>query len=329
MAFDKLHVPYTYFGDNLVRQGNLRAKYDVIVYPSTVVQATGEGVPAGAPVPYKKSDLTPNIGTAPDQTDDTRGGLGRDGLRELVRFMNEGGLLITEGATSGVLSDNGVTPGLSIDPAGDLFAPGSVIKALLGDKTSPVLYGYDQNAMGVMYKNGPLFGLSSHPHPVSNSPAATATGRGAGPVGGGSLQPMLSPPRLTTLDGPAPPAAIAGGRGTAGAVVAGGFGGRGGRGGGGEGAAAPASAADLGVSTIAPLPRVLLSYPDDPNDLLLSGELAGGENLTGRPVLVDASVGKGHAVMFACRPFWRFQTQGTFFLAFNAILNWDHLDAGR
>ena len=27
MALDKLKVPYTYFGDNLVRQGNLRAKY--------------------------------------------------------------------------------------------------------------------------------------------------------------------------------------------------------------------------------------------------------------------------------------------------------------
>jgi hypothetical protein len=34
-------------------------------------------------------------------------------------------------------------------------------------------------------------------------------------------------------------------------------------------------------------------------------------------------------VMFACRPFWRFQTQGNFFLAFNAMLNWDHLSAGK
>ena len=40
-------------------------------------------------------------------------------------------------------------------------------------------------------------------------------------------------------------------------------------------------------------------------------------------------LGKGHIVMFALRPFWRWQTQGTYFLAFNAILNWDHLDAGK
>ncbi len=33
--------------------------------------------------------------------------------------------------------------------------------------------------------------------------------------------------------------------------------------------------------------------------------------------------------MFAIRPYWRWQTQGTFFLGFNAILNWNDLDAGR
>ena len=33
--------------------------------------------------------------------------------------------------------------------------------------------------------------------------------------------------------------------------------------------------------------------------------------------------------MFANRPFWRWETHGSFFLAFNAILNWNHLDAGK
>ena len=74
-------------------------------------------------------------------------------------------------------------------------------------------------------------------------------------------------------------------------------------------------------------PRVLLSYPNDPNDILLSGALAGGENLVGRPVLVDAPVGTGHVIIFATRPFWRYQTQGNYFLAFNAMLNWNDLNA--
>jgi len=61
----------------------------------------------------------------------------------------------------------------------------------------------------------------------------------------------------------------------------------------------------------------------------LSGVLVGGQALAGRAVVVDAPVGKGHVVMFANRPYWRWQTQGNFFLGFNTILNWNDLDAGR
>lgn len=76
-------------------------------------------------------------------------------------------------------------------------------------------------------------------------------------------------------------------------------------------------------------PRVLLSYPTDANDLLLSGELVGGENLAGHAILIDQQVGKGHVVLFGVRPFWRYETSGNYFLVFNAMLNWDHLGAGR
>ena len=76
-------------------------------------------------------------------------------------------------------------------------------------------------------------------------------------------------------------------------------------------------------------PRVVLRFPVNASDMLLSGTLAGGETLSGRALAVDVNVGKGHIVMFALRPFWRWQTHGTYFLAFNAILNWDHLDAGK
>ena len=62
--------------------------------------------------------------------------------------------------------------------------------------------------------------------------------------------------------------------------------------------------------------------------MLLSGSLLNGQALSGRAVVVDAPLGKGHVVMFATRPYWRWQTQGLFFLGFNAILNWNDLDAG-
>ncbi len=101
---------------------------------------------------------------------------------------------------------------------------------------------------------------------------------------------------------------------------AGGRGGRGGRGGAGGRGAAGASE---------DRPRVVIQFAANANDLLLSGTLAGGEALTNRAAAVDVPLGKGHMVLFALRPFWRWQTQGTYFLGFNAILNWDHLDAGK
>ena len=76
-------------------------------------------------------------------------------------------------------------------------------------------------------------------------------------------------------------------------------------------------------------PRVVVSFPTNADDMLLSGVLVGGQALAGRAQVVDAPVGQGHVVMFAIRPYWRWQTQGTFFLGFNAILNWNDLDAGR
>jgi hypothetical protein len=44
---------------------------------------------------------------------------------------------------------------------------------------------------------------------------------------------------------------------------------------------------------------------------------------------VDVSMGKGHIVLFAINPMWRDETMGSFPLMFNAMMNFDHLDAGR
>lgn len=307
MTFDKLKIPYTYFGDNLVRQGGLRAKYDVIIYPNGPLTVDGGEIPAGGePRPYKMTDLTPNIGkpTAPDSTEDARGSLGRDGLKALEEFVRQGGVLIAEGTPAALFPDYRLVPGLSVEQVSGLWAPGPVIKTILADKTSPILYGYDQNALAVVYKGGPNF------------LAGAGGARGGGQRGGGALppgvgfnlQPMATPPRLTTLEG-GPPAAKA--------APAGQAGGRGGFGGQGSGGAAP--------STV----RVLLSYPSDPNDLLLSGGLVGGEVLAGKPALVHAPLGNGHLVLFGFRPFHRYITQGNWFLAFNAILNWNDLNAGK
>jgi hypothetical protein len=320
-ALDTYGVPYTYFGDIKLREGNLRQKYDVIVYPHVggSAQAQVNGIPntGTMPLPYKKSTETPNLG-AQDQADDIRGGMGWEGLMELVKFVREGGTLITEGATSTIFPEYNVTNGVTIENPEGLFVRGSIMRGVFADRRSPIAYGYDAQV--------PVYFSQT---PVINAGGGIGGfggfgGRGNIPGVGMNTQPMATAgqQRLSTWDpdNPSLPAAAAtgrGGRGQAGGDDQAGRGGRGGRGGGFGGASAENQ------------PRVVLAFPSNPDDMLLSGVLVGGQTLAGRAQVVDASIGKGHVVMFAIRPFWRWQTQGTFFLGFNAILHWNDLDAGK
>jgi len=43
----------------------------------------------------------------------------------------------------------------------------------------------------------------------------------------------------------------------------------------------------------------------------------------------DVPVDKGHVVAFSNNPMWRGETIGSYFLVFNAVLNFDQLNAGR
>jgi hypothetical protein len=309
MAFDKLKIPYTYFGDVKLREANLREKYDVIVFPHVGGTATSQvnGYPMSAdPVPYKKTDLTPNLGVQ-DSSDDIRGGMGFEGLVNLMKFVQDGGLLITEGSTSTIFPEYNLLPGITVEEPQGLFARGVVMKGVFADRKSPIAYGYEADALPVYFSSGPVLNVGG-----AGGGFGGGGGRGGAqiPGVGQNLTPNAIPQALATLDGPAPqPSAAQGGRGGEG------FGGGGGRG----GALAPADAR----------PRVVLRFPTDPNDMLLSGGLLGQQALAGRALVVDAPLGKGHVVMFANRPYWRWQTHGSFNLGFNAILNWNHLDAGR
>ncbi len=311
MTFDKMKIPYAYIGDTKLREPDLRQKYDVIIFPH--VGGTSEsqvnGVQGPEPIPYKKTDLTPNLGVQ-DSADDIRGGMGFEGLINLMKFVQEGGLLITEGSTSTIFPEYHLVSGVSVEQPTGLFARGVVMKSQFVDRNSPIAYGYDSNNLAVYFSSGP----------VLSAGGGFGGGFGGGGRGGAqipgvgmNLNPNAVQPTLTTLDGPPP--APAGGRGGAPGAPEGG-----GRGGGGRGGA--------GGGDQATRPRVILRFPTDPNDMLLSGGLAGQQALVGRALVIDAPLGKGHVVMFANRPFWRYQTFGSFNLAFNAILNWDHLDAG-
>ena len=143
-AFDHFGVPYTYFSDIKLRDGNLRAKYDVIVYPHVggTAQQQVNGLAGSEPVPYKKSELTPNLG-AQDSADDIRGGMGMEGLLALVKFVREGGTLLVEGSTSVIFPEYGITSGITVESPAQLFARGSIMRGVFADRKSPIAYGYD------------------------------------------------------------------------------------------------------------------------------------------------------------------------------------------
>jgi len=162
-AFDYMGVPYTYMSDQKLADTKILDNYDVVIFPSagTSSAALLAAKPAtGKPIPWKRSAKTPNLGT-PDSTDDTRGSMGLDGVMALERFIARGGLFITEGATARLPLDLGFTFGaVSVAPADSLWARGSVFRAQIVDKTSPIAYGYDQDNVPVYYKQGAaLFNL--------------------------------------------------------------------------------------------------------------------------------------------------------------------------
>jgi len=285
----------------------------------------------GAPVPYQRSAEYPSLGY-PDSTADTRGGLGEDGLKMLYEFVQQGGTLITEGGTAGIFPTYNLTPGLRPVAAPGLVNRGTILRGIVTDMSSPIAYGFNVNQLPVYYSGGTLLDAgapaTTNAAPVSKTDvlrpgssaalSGTAIGGGGGGFGGRAggvyqnTQPMATwvehsqwdPMQQWPASNSSAPIFDAGG----------------GRGGG--GAAAPA------IRTLADMrPRVVMSFPGSPRDMLLSGVLEGGENLSNRPNVIDSPIGSGHVVMFSIRPFWRWQTQGTFIMGFNAIMNWNDLNA--
>ena len=71
--------------------------------------------------------------------------------------------------------------------------------------------------------------------------------------------------------------------------------------------------------------RVLLRFHQRADSLLLSGLLTSPDELAGKAAVVDAPLGRGRMILFAIRPMWRYESQGTFAMVINAIANWNHL----
>ncbi|MEW5900483.1 MAG: M14 family zinc carboxypeptidase, partial [Acidobacteriota bacterium] len=307
LSMDKLEIPYSYISLQDVRdEESLRAKYDVIIFPPTgffgKVQRVVNGVGGEAPVPWIKTEKYPHLG-GPDSREDIRGGLELKGIMHLKDFVEQGGLFIPITTNAELPAAYGLVESVAVIKPQKLRVSGSVLSANITDILSPVGYGYERN-LGVYFGGGPVLetgikaltgGMEIEELFGGGGTKERASGRG------GFKEEDVIQGRIQKVE------KIQG-----------------------AGTGIPPEYRDF-INLYMPADlktiRVIMRF-DTADKLLVSGLLEGAEELAGKAAVVDAAVGKGHIVFFAINPMWRHQTFGSFFLLFNAALNYRNLDAG-
>ncbi|MDE2154432.1 MAG: hypothetical protein KGJ32_00840 [Xanthomonadaceae bacterium] len=306
MALDRLHVPYDYIStQDAARIGNLRAKYDVILFGPVGDVSTRQivdGLPMwGNPMPWKTTRLTPNIGRI-DSTDDIRPGLGENGVAHLRQFVRSGGLLVTSEDTAKFAIDEGLAPGVFITPAtGKLKVVGSVLQAKFVDRQSPIAAGYASDDLALYSAAGQSFTVSNLVTGDKELPNAKDYQR---PTGRGGPHDIDMPEARAAAEPPALPDVK-------------------------PWQALPLNAEQTRNNPWAipadQRPQVILRFADAKH-LLIAGLLDGADQMAERAAVVDARYGKGHVLLFAGNPIWRGETIGSYPLVINAIVHFDQLD---
>ncbi|MBK5260579.1 MAG: hypothetical protein JJE51_13390 [Thermoanaerobaculia bacterium] len=298
IGLESLGVPYDYIStQDVARMPSLRDRYDVIIFPPVGGSAVGDivnGLAPGPPLPWKKSELTPNLGV--DETDDMRPGLGLSGIANLARFADDGGLLITVRDTAVMAAEYGLARWIKAVTPAKLKAPGTIVRASVKDRKSPVAAGYDET-LPVFFAGSPVFKVGIRDE------SAEAEKR---PSGRGGKDDPDVPQGRAFIDLPerAKPAS------------------------GEEGFQLPEDQPnnwEAYMPLVEDRPRVIVAFAEKADQLLMSGMLDGGDELAGKPAVILSPRGKGNILLFAINPMWRANTQGTYALVMNAVMNWDRL----
>jgi zinc carboxypeptidase len=324
-AFDTYAVPYDYIDPKTIKDTtNLRAKYDVIIFGPGGGQGSVEGTPLWqTPIPYRNSAETPNIGTWA-QTEDTRVGMGLEGLMHLRAFIDAGGVFLGANSSADFAISNNFGYGIATNrPGATTRVVGSLLRTKLVDDASPVAYGVPNN-LAMYSDSGDSFTVSA-----TTGGGGRGAGGGGGGGGGGGRGGGPGAGRPTGRGTPDDPDVVQGRPADEGSnltpIVA-------------QPPVQPWQYAlpteealkRMPANVIPPQfrPRVVARF-DAQTSLLVSGLLDGGADIAQRPVVVDVPVGKGHVVLLANNPIYRGETLGSYFMVFNTILNFDNLDAGR
>jgi zinc carboxypeptidase len=311
LTLDQLGIPYDYASTQVIAgTADLREKYDAILFPPIGGTASLNNIVNGLPMnwgnalPWEKTELTPNLVGKNDSTPDMRPGLSWAGVAKLQKFVNDGGVLLTVMDTAQFAAQAGITTGVTSASSEKLKIVGSVVGTRLVDGASPIAYGYGEK-VAAYCDNGPVFSLTS----IAGSRRRRRLGpeMGERPTGRGSKNDPDFAVGRAGVETPEEPES--------------------------ELWEAPPVTDEQRHNNPRVIPpalraRVVLRYADA-KDLLISGLVQGGGEIAQHPAVVDAPVGKGHVVMFSINPVWRGETQGTYSLVLNTVMNFDSLNVGR
>jgi hypothetical protein len=310
LALDNLQIPYDYMSTQaLAKIPDLHARYDVILFPpigwnaspSTII----DGLPTywGNPLPWLNTPETPNLVGKNDSTPDMRPGLGWDGAAKLQDFVAKGGVLLTATDTSQFVLAIGLANGVTAANSEKMKIVGAIVGTRLVDAASPIAYGYDEK-VSAYCDNGPIFSVNSllgsrrrHLGPEMN---IRPTGRGTKDdpdfVVGRPAPEIPDEPEREQWEVPIP--------------------------------TDEQLHNNPRVIPPAARARVILRYADT-KDLPISGLVEGGSDIAQHPAVIDVPSGSGHVILFSINPIYRGETENTYSLVLNTLLNFDSLNAGR
>jgi hypothetical protein len=176
-SLDQRKVPYRYLRDEDIRAGNLRTRIDVLLYGHVDLELAEqiEGLPKiWSPMPFKKTARTLSFGT-PAESDDITGGIGYQGLEQIQRFIEDGGLMVTLGSGSMLALEGGLVRfvrrssggvprstqggGAASAAAAQQAAtrtPGAHVRVTFDRVGHPISYGYPMHTF-VFRQNFPLY----------------------------------------------------------------------------------------------------------------------------------------------------------------------------
>jgi hypothetical protein len=113
------------------------------------------------PLAYVKSDKFKFLGDY-GSSEDITGGMGAEGVAEMQKFTEAGGVLVTLGTSSFMPADMGIVAKVDASAASaKVYAPGPIVDADITQPNNPIFYGYTTPTVAVRYAGGPLLRMDA------------------------------------------------------------------------------------------------------------------------------------------------------------------------